>query len=210
MNKRGGKVFVDANILVYADAYQADDVFHWIHQLYDQVYIHKMVLDELLQSRVRQKVQSYLDSNQWHLFDPDDENHLCNELYEIYEVYVQQITAAFRKLDFKKQTTGRRLKGTNDLGEIHCLSAALLLNATIICSNDLDIQEVIDDNQLVILSLDEQKNIPLTQDTLTDFCFHVCRYRIASATKVRKLIKTFQKERLATLDLLLSENYNKP
>ena len=47
---------------------------------------------------------------------------------------------------------GRLLKGTNDLGEIHCLAAALLLSATIICSNDGDIQEVIDDNQLEVAS----------------------------------------------------------
>lgn len=46
------------------------------------------------------------------------------------------------------------------------MAAALLLSATIICSNDGDIQEIIDDNQLEVASSDETYNVRIIQDTL--------------------------------------------
>lgn len=203
MNKRPGKVFVDTNILLHADMYQHDNIFDWIDALYEEVYIHQMVLDEILSARARKKVTQYIDDGRWRLFNPDDENCLSDDLYVIYEGYVKQIKQAFRALDQKKVTQGRRLKGTNDLGEIHCLAAALLLSATIICSNDGDIQEVIDDNELEVVSQDEQQNMKLVQDTLRDFCYYICLHEIASGPKVRKLLKAFQKEKLHELDTLL-------
>jgi len=203
MNKRPGKVFVDTNILLHADAYQHDNIFDWIDALYEEVYIHQMVLDEILSASARKKVTQYIDEGRWYLFNPDDENCLSDDLYDIYEGYVHQIKQAFRQLDQKKVTQGRRLKGTNDLGEIHCLAATLLLSATIICSNDGDIQEVIDDNQLEVASEEEQQNLKLVQDTLKDFCYYICLHKIASAPKVRKLIKAFQKEKIQELDALL-------
>lgn len=99
MSKRGGKVFVDTNILFHADAYDLENVLEWIHSLYEEVYIHQMVLDEMLRESARQKVQQYIDAGQWHLFDPDDENCLSDELYEVYESYVDEMKQAFRKLD---------------------------------------------------------------------------------------------------------------
>lgn len=45
--KRKGKVFIDANILIHATSYQSADVFRWIYELYEEIYIHKIVLDEL-------------------------------------------------------------------------------------------------------------------------------------------------------------------
>lgn len=205
MNKRQGKVFIDTNILFHADSYQLDNIFEWIDQLYEEVYIHRIVLEEIVSPNARQKVQSYIDLKKWHLFDPDDENCLSDDLYEIYEGYVSDVKQAFRALDKKKEKQGRRLKGTNDLGEIHCIAAALLVSATIICSNDSDIQEVIDDNNLEVASEDEEQNIKLVQDTLKDFCFYTCMYGIASPAKVRKLMKAFQKEKIHELDALLEQ-----
>lgn len=205
MNRRPGKVLIDTNILLHADAYKHDNIFDWINSLYEDVYIHQMVLEEILSASAREKVQLYIEEKKWHLFDPDDENCLSDDLYEIYQGYVSEIKQAFRALDQKKEMQGRRLKGTNDLGEIHCLAAALLLSATIICSNDGDIQEVIDDNSLEAASEDEERNIKLVQDTLKDFCFYTCMHGIASAPKVRKLMKAFQKEKLHELDALLEQ-----
>lgn len=162
--KRGEKVFIDTNILFYADAYKIDNIFGWIDSLYNKVYIHQMVLNEMLSSNARTKVQKYLDEH------------------------------------------NRHLKGTNDLGEIHCLAAALLLGATIICSNDMDIQEIIDDNHLSVASEDELANVKLQQDTLVDFCYYVFHHEVASQTNIRKFIKTFQKEKLPQLDRLLQKN----
>lgn len=203
MNKRPGKVFVDTNILLYADMYKHDNIFEWIDSLYEEVYIHQMVLNEILGVSAKKKVTEYIDDGRWHLFNPDDENCLSDDLHAIYEGYVHQIKRAFRQLDQKKVEQGRRIKGTNDLGEIHCLAAVLLLSATIICSNDGDIQEVIDDNELEVASEDEQQNRRIVQDTLKNFCYYTCLHKVASVSKVRKLIKAFQKEKLDELNALL-------
>lgn len=42
--KRKGKVFIDANIIIHAGSFQKADVFHWINQLYEEIYIHIEVL----------------------------------------------------------------------------------------------------------------------------------------------------------------------
>jgi predicted nucleic acid-binding protein len=66
---RNGKVFVDANILIHAATFRSADVFSWIDSLYDDIYIHQEVLDELLISDVRKKVQGYIDEGKWKLFN---------------------------------------------------------------------------------------------------------------------------------------------
>ncbi len=75
-----------------------------------------------------------------------------------------------------------------------------------ICSRkDADIQEIIDDNNLEVASIDEEYNIKIIQDTLKDFCFYTYKQGIATESKVRKFMKAFQKDRLPELDVLLSE-----
>lgn len=198
-------MFIDTNILFYADAYKQENVFEWLDLLYEKIHIHQIVLDEMLNPSVRTRVEKYIDSGRWHLFNPDDEAFLSEELYTIYEMYVKQIMQAFRELDEKKIQQGRRLKATSDLGEIHCIAAALLLSARIICSNDLDIQEVIDDQQLFVASFKEQEpDFKLEQDTLLDFCLYVCLNDITSQAKARKFFKAFQKDRLVEFDELLA------
>lgn len=83
----------------------------------------------------------------------------------------------------------------------------MLLSATIICSNDGDIQEIIEDNQLEVASIDEAYNIRILQDTLVDFCFYTIRHGIASESKARKFLKAFQKDKLHELDLLLTKEH---
>lgn len=203
MPMRKGKVFIDSNILIHATQYQLADVFLWIDQLYEEIFIYKVVLDELLETAVRSKVLAYIEKGKWCLFDPDDEEALSEEMYIIYERHVGDIKHAFRQLDKKKIQQGRQLKGTNDLGEIHCLAAAMLLSASIICSNDYDIKEVIDDATLVI-SVDEMADdVLIQQDTLLLFCYYVIYFHIEEISKVRKLLKTFQPRRLAELDKMI-------
>lgn len=43
MSKRGGRVFVDTNIIIVAFAYRNCDVLSLIGQLYEEIYIHQMV-----------------------------------------------------------------------------------------------------------------------------------------------------------------------
>lgn len=80
---RNGKVFVDANIIIHAATFKSADVFSWINSLYEDIYIHQEVLDELLVSDVRNRVKSYIDQGKWKLFDPDDEKALTEDDYAI-------------------------------------------------------------------------------------------------------------------------------
>lgn len=198
--KRKGKVFIDANILIHAASYQSADVFQWINELYEEIYIHKMVLDELRISSVRQKVESYIEQGAWNMFDPDDEETLSDDLFAIYEGYVRDMRQAFEDLNQKKIREDRPLKHTNDLGEMHCLAAAMLLGASIICSNDYDIKEVIEDASVKVTIDEESESIFIEQDTLVDFCYYVIKKEIASRSMARKFLKATQPGKVSNLD----------
>lgn len=203
---RKGKVFIDANIIIYAESFEKTDVFLWINDLYEDIYIHKTVLDELKLSSTRKKINGFITEKRWILFDPEDEETLSDALYDLYDAYVDNIHESFRQLNAKKIVESRELKYTNDLGEIHSLAAAVLLNAGIICSNDLDIREVIEDSEILITADDETESVLITQDTLEDFCFYVIVYEIAKRRIARTFFKTIHPDRVDDLDQrLLSE-----
>lgn len=203
---RKGKVFIDANIIIYAESFEKTDVFVWINKLYEEIYIHKTVLDEVKLSSAREKIDSFINRNRWILFNPEDEETLSDALYDLYDAYVDNIHESFRQLNAKKIVESRELKYTNDLGEIHSLAAAVLLNAGIICSNDLDIREVIEDSEILITADDETESVLITQDTLEDFCFYVIVYEIAKRRIARTFFKTIHPDRVDDLDQrLLSE-----
>lgn len=203
---RKGKVFIDANIIIYAESFEKTDVFVWINNLYEEIYIHKTVLDELKLSSVKEKIMGFITGKRWLLFDPEDEDILSDDMYDLYDAYVDNIHESFRQLDEKKIAESRKLKNTNDLGEIHSLAAAVLLNASIICSNDLDIREVIKDSEILITVDEETESMLIMQDTLEDFCYYVIIHKIAKRRAVRTFFKTVHPDRVAVLDQrLLSE-----
>lgn len=202
---REGKVFVDANILIHAATFKSANVFSWIDSLYDEIYIHQEVLDELLISDVRKIVEGYIDRGQWNLFNPDDENILTDDKYAIYDSYLNDMRQAFSELDKKKIKENRILKHTNDLGEIHSLAAALLLGASIICSNDHDIKEVIQDTPIYVTHDEALTNILIEQDTLVDLCYYTIKEGIEKTRIVRKFLSVIDSNRVPDLDRLLSQ-----
>ncbi|PJO44892.1 hypothetical protein [Lysinibacillus xylanilyticus] len=175
-----------------------------IDALYDEVYIHKVVYDELLLSEVKQNVDAKLNDG-WILFDPDDEDALSDYRYEIYNQYLVDVKQGFTDLDEKKTREGRPLKYTNDLGEMHSLAAAMLLGASIIFSNDYDILEDIKDSELRI-TVDEAEDSELIQhDTLVDFCFYLVVFDIEAKANVRKFLKAIQPFKVSVLDERLKQ-----
>lgn len=204
---RKGKVFIDANIIIYADSFGKTDVFEWINNLYEEIYIHKIVLEEVKLSSARKKIEGFITEKRWLLFDPEDEKALTDNQYDLYEAYLDDVHESFRQLDAKKISESRELKHTNDLGEIHSLAAAVLLNASIICSNDLDIKEVIEDSEILISEDEGQESVLITQDTLEDFCYYVIVHEIAQRKLARKFFKTVHPDRVDSLNQrLLSES----
>ncbi|MFJ7982190.1 hypothetical protein ACIQ1D_18170 [Lysinibacillus xylanilyticus] len=204
MKKRKGKTVIDANILIIATNYNISNVFRWMDLLYEEVFITKAVYDELLLSEVKKNVDAKLQDG-WTLFDPDDENTLSDDEYDIYNSYFKDLKQLFVILDEKKQREGRPLKHTNDLGEMHSLAAAMLLGASIIFSNDYDIREVIEDSNLRI-TVDEVEDSELIQhDTLVDFCFYLVDFEIETKANVRKFLKAIQPLKVSVLDERLKQ-----
>ncbi|MDT3425206.1 putative nucleic acid-binding protein [Paenibacillus forsythiae] len=70
MRSRSGKVFIDANIINFAVTYRKSDVLNWLEELYDTIYIHSEVLDELLIESNKQIVRERIENGKWTLFDP--------------------------------------------------------------------------------------------------------------------------------------------
>lgn len=199
--KRKGKVFIDANMIIHAGSFQKTDVFQWLNQLYEEIYIHIEVLNELQVASVRKKADEFIASGQWILFDPQAETLIpTEELYDLYVIYLRGMREAFYQLDVKKEAEGRRLKNTNDLGEIHSLAAAMLLSAGIICSNDLDIREVIEDAPIYITIEEDEESVLMEQDTLEDFCCFVISHEIAERSMVRKFFKAIQPQKIEKFD----------
>lgn len=199
--KRKGKVFIDANIIIHAGSFQKADGFQWINQLYEKIYIHIEVVKELQVPSIRKKAEEFVASGQWILFDPQEETLIPTEdLYDLYVIYLAEMREAFHQLDVKKETEGRRLKNTNDLGEIHSLAAAMLVSAGLICSNDFDIREVIEDTPIYVTVEEEEESILMKQDTLEDFCYFVISHEIAERSTVRKFFKAIQPQNIVKLD----------
>jgi hypothetical protein len=178
-------------------------VFSWIDSLYEEIYIHQEVLEELLISDVRKIVEGYIAQGQWNLFNPDDENVMTDDKYAIYDSYLIDMHQAFVDLDKKKIKENRPLKHTNDLGEIHSLAAALLLGASIICSNDYDIKEVIQDTPIYVTHDEALTNILIEQDSLVDFCYYTIKEGIEKSRVVRKFLSVVDSNKVTDLDRLL-------
>lgn len=86
---RRGKVFIDTNIIQLAAVYKKSDVIGWINQLYEDVYIHISVLNELLLNR--SVAEKQIHEQRWQLFDPDDVQSLSHDEFEIYRYYERYI-----------------------------------------------------------------------------------------------------------------------
>jgi hypothetical protein len=107
MTMRPGKVFIDANVLNFAAFYQNSNVWDWLNELYETVYIHVSVLNELLIKQVEDKVQEMIDNHKWILFDSDDLRCISDEQFVIYERYKDLIKQGFVRLSIKKKPVGQ-------------------------------------------------------------------------------------------------------
>lgn len=189
MTSRNGKVFIDANIINFGVTYQKSDILGWLDELYDTLYIHSEVLAEILIGSNKKIVLERMDKGKWILFDPNDPQQIADDEFTIYEQIVKYIEQGFKRLNEKKKLQGRPIKGTSDTGEIHSLAAAIFLSAGYICSNDYDIREVIQDEQLLVSSDEELAPELIVQDTIEDLCFLCVKENISTKREVRQFFK---------------------
>jgi hypothetical protein len=189
MTSRNGKVFIDANIINFAVTYQKSDILGWLDELYDTLYIHSEVLAEILIGSNKRIVLERMDKGKWILFDSSDPRQITDDEFPIYERIVKYIEQGFKRLDEKKKLQGRSVKGTSDRGEIHSLAAAIFLSAGYICSNDYDIREVIQDEQLLVGPDEALAPELIVQDTIEDLCFLCVKENISTKREVRQFFK---------------------
>lgn len=182
MTNRTNKVFIDSNMLMFAAEFQKADVFEWMDQLYGEIYIHQEVLNELILSSIKSKIETFLSTGRWKLFEP---RIILSELeFAIYQERLSDVKDAFSQMRLTAIEAGERVKSTTDLGEIATLAACMMIGAQIICSNDFDIRKIVEQEDYCIST--DEADLPIIQDLAEDFCFYCYKNEIASRRDVRK------------------------
>ncbi|MBM7709229.1 hypothetical protein JOD14_001399 [Enterococcus lemanii] len=146
-------------MLIFAANFQKENVLEWMDNLYENIYIHIEVYNELLTSEIKNTVVSFVTEKQWLLFDPADSSCLTKVEQEIYRNRLTDVKESFREMNLTKIEEGKRMKPVSNFGEIATITACLMVNARVICSNDFDIRtiaiqedyRVLIDNQEVLL-----------------------------------------------------------
>jgi len=181
INRKNMRTFIDTNMLIFAGDYQKDNVFDWIGSLYNDVWIHIDVLNELLIGRGR--VEKEIQSRNWHIFDPSSLSE-CEQ--ELYDRHFDGIQEAFQRM---RVAQGPAAKHTPDIGEKATLAVCILQDAQMICSNDSDISEVIIRENYCYVDEDGNSALIL-QDTASDFCYHCVSDIGIQKSKVRRFYKS--------------------
>lgn len=188
MTDSTNKVFIDSNMLIFAADFQKEYVLEWMNSLYDDIYIHIDVYEELLFSSIRQTIDSFVQKNQWTLFDPFDPAFLSKAEQKIYRNRLADVKDAFYNMNMTRIETGKKAKTVSNIGEIATITACMMINARIICSNDFDIRTVIDQEDYRVL-IGEQ-DVLLIQDSAEDFCVSCFQNKITSRKKVRTFYRS--------------------
>jgi len=175
--------FIDANIIFYIEKLKSKaDFLTIIEQVYESVYIHEEVYNEL-SGAGQQFVDEKCRANKWVLFKPVQ---AFQHIYEDYRLMLSKVQSTLIKVD-----TRRGKAGSAGTGEIASLAAAYLLNAEFICSNDYSIEEVIQEVPLHIFidGDDSQEPVLITHHRLLDFCKLVVDGGLLPRNIVRKFFQ---------------------
>lgn len=189
MTVRFGKVIIDTNLLMQALDFKKHDVFDWIDSVYESIYIHIEVINEFKVDSERNAILEAVKSLGWTLFDHHNENSLPERHKAIYWGYVKEVEEGFNNLKEKKESQGRVPKNSNNIGEIHCIALAQMISGNIIGSNDFEIREVIEEQDMRVYSKDLDKDVLIEQDTLEDFCFYCVQAGVAKPSAIMKFFK---------------------
>lgn len=187
MTKTPNKVFIDSNMILYAASFKKDNVFNWINTLYEDIYIHIDVYNEILSS-AKAIVDTFIDSKKWTLFDPSDTMVLNLAEQEIYKNRLSDVKIAFQELNDRRLKAGIPPKSVSNIGEMATITACTMINARVICSNDFDIRDVVthEDYRVFI----DGQDVPIIQDSAEDFCIACHQQEIAIRKNIRNFYKT--------------------
>ncbi|QFT91166.1 hypothetical protein FIU87_21170 [Bacillus sp. THAF10] len=189
MTIRAGKVIVDTNILMNALDFRKCNVYDWIDEVYEEIFVHIEVVNEFRIETEQKAIIAEIKKRGWNLFDHNDQTCLPNNQKTLYWKYVNNASEGFENLKTKKEAQKRIPKTSSNLGEIHSLALAQLISANIINSNDYEIREVIEDEKILVYSTDIERDIFIEQDTVEDFCTYCVQGRIAKPSDVIKFFR---------------------
>lgn len=183
MTDSPSKVFIDSNMLIFAADFKKENILEWMDSLYDEIYLHIDVYEELLTSSIRKKVETFAREKQWVIFDPFDTNFLTKPQQDIYRNRLMDVKDAFHRMNMVRIKNGQRVKTVSNLEEMATLAACMMINAQIICSNDFDIRTLIEQEDYRIMI--DQQELPILQVSAEDFCFDCFQSGITSRKNVR-------------------------
>jgi len=157
--------FIDTNIIMYIyNIENFPDFKNIVENIYTNVLIHEKVYHELSESQ-QKFVDDKISSDLWEMFD---ESKLTDPEKTLYNSNLTKIAEKLEEIDI------RRGKLDEDgLGEIYSLSAANVLEAEYICSNDFSIETVIQELDLTVIideNEDEEEEVLMKQHTYLDLC----------------------------------------
>lgn len=188
MINRPKKVFIDSNMIIFAADFRKENVFEWMSKLYEEIYIHSEVYNEILILETQKKVDTLINSGEWKLFDPNNSPFLSDLEKTIYAERLKDVMNAFRRMNEQRIKDGKTIKTVSNIGEMATIAACLLMDAGIICSNDFDIKTVIEqENYRVTI---ENDDFLIIQDSAEDFCFYCFQAQIASRKSIRSFFKS--------------------
>ncbi|HIZ52466.1 MAG TPA: hypothetical protein IAA20_00790 [Candidatus Enterococcus avicola] len=180
------KTFIDTNILLFMKSFDKYPVDEWLEALYDTIYVHKDIVEELKSEATRNFIQNKISiSKIWKLFNPEDEEFLSEEDYHIYEAIYNQ-----NRIYFNEYQKTRKHKATSDLGDIAILSGCQFLKIPLISSHDSDFRAIIGQYDLKIndgLEVDEEELISV--DSLFEIGDKLIEKEICRRSEYRKFIK---------------------
>ena len=138
-------VFLDSNMIIYISNFKKYDVVTWLNALYNKVYVHTQVLDELLYSELKDFCNKQIELGNWILFNPEDETILNDIQFEIYNSLYSEV-----RRDFTKYQLTRDEKQTTDRADVGILAGCRTLSIAVISTQDGDFKKVITTNNYVV------------------------------------------------------------
>ena len=88
-------VFLDANMIIYISQFKKYDVATWLNTLYNRIYVHIEVLDELRLAQARDLCTTQIELSNWILFDPENSDILNDDQFEIYNSFLYEVRKDF-------------------------------------------------------------------------------------------------------------------
>lgn len=154
----------------------------WINYMTTFISISKCIMNS--SSSIKEIVDSFIIKQQWTVFNP---SLLTKTEKNIYDIRLDDVKDAFHQMNLQRMRDGRKAKTVSNMGEIATISACIMINARVICSNDFDIREIVKQEDYRVLINDQ--DVPLMQESAEDSCISCLLNEIATRKDVRNFYK---------------------